>query len=107
MANNAILIGLLAGLAAGLMVAAGLTAASAGAAGAAVLLILVSPAPVYIASLGWGTSAGIAAAAGGTVVATFAGGARRPFSPSRCCLRQPPGPAIWPISASRARMAVR
>ena len=64
--NIALLIGLLAGLAAGLMVLAGFAGGSV-----SLVLIFASPAAVYIASLGWGTIAGIVAAIGGSVIAAY------------------------------------
>ena len=62
-------VGLLAGIAAGLMVLAGLRAGSA-----SLVLLFAAPAAVYVASLGWGTVAGIIAALIASAIASYDGG---------------------------------
>jgi len=67
-ARNAILIGLLAGLAGGLMTLAGMRAGLA-----ALPLMFAAPLAVYVASLGWGTVAGFLAAAVAILINAFDG----------------------------------
>ena len=55
--QSGIVIGLIAGVAAGLMAAAALRAGSA-----ALIMLLAAPVAVYLASLGWGTLSGFIAA---------------------------------------------
>lgn len=66
---NPYAVGVLAGIAAGLMVLAGLKAGSA-----SLVLIFAAPAAVYVASLGWGTVAGILAAIIASLAASYTGG---------------------------------
>ena len=84
--NIALLIGLLAGLAAGLMVLAGFAGGSV-----SLVLIFASPAAVYIASLGWGTIAGVVAAIGGSVIAAYAAGPQSAIFAAALLF----GPAAW------------
>lgn len=68
--RSGILIGILAGIAAGLMAVAAL-----GAGTAALVMMFAAPVAVYIASLGWGTTAGLIAAVIGSAASTLAGNA--------------------------------
>jgi hypothetical protein len=67
--NQSIIVGLLAGIAAGLMLMAAFTAGLL-----AFVLFFAAPAAIYIATMGWGFAAGLIAAAIGTTVAWYAGG---------------------------------
>lgn len=67
--QNGIIIGLLAGIAAGLMMLAAMRAGPA-----MIIMLFAAPAAIYMASLGWGTVAGIGAATTACVIAFFAGG---------------------------------
>lgn len=84
--NVSILIGILAGLAAGLMVLAGLAGNNV-----SLLLLFASPVAVYLAALGWGTLAGIFAAICGSAIAIYAGGPQSAVFAGALLF----GPAAW------------
>ncbi len=67
-ANSFWIIGILAGIAGGLMALAGLKATTM-----AVFLLFAAPAAVYIAALGWGTAAGLTAALVATAISFYDG----------------------------------
>ena len=66
---NGLIVGLLAGIAAGLMMLAAMRAGAT-----TIVMLFAAPAAIYIASLGWGTAAGVAATLVAAAVGLFVGG---------------------------------